>query len=170
MPRYDGHLSIWVNQGGEPWRRAEGVIRPSTTGALRRLKGNRSAKLCTSPHGGQDVVSIRRCPVRVTPIRGLCNTVEIEPSSTRLHPCPGVPGVATVDAEGRVTAVDSGTATVTDTTATGVSGSAAITVAKQASSVEVDPGQVSLTALGETAALKCSRSRTPTSGRSLGRL
>ena len=31
LPRYDGHLSIWVNQGGVPWREEdEGGIRPST--------------------------------------------------------------------------------------------------------------------------------------------
>ena len=31
LPRYDGHLSIWANQGGEPWREeGEGGIRPST--------------------------------------------------------------------------------------------------------------------------------------------
>ena len=31
LPRYDGHLSIWANGGGEPWREeGEGGIRPST--------------------------------------------------------------------------------------------------------------------------------------------
>ena len=31
LPRYDGHLSIWVNRGGEPWREGdEDGIRPST--------------------------------------------------------------------------------------------------------------------------------------------
>ena len=31
LPRYDGHLSIWVNRGGEPWREEdEGGIRAST--------------------------------------------------------------------------------------------------------------------------------------------
>ena len=30
LPRYDGHLSLWANQGGVSWREAEGGIRPST--------------------------------------------------------------------------------------------------------------------------------------------
>ena len=31
LPRYDGHLSIWANQGGVPWREEdEGGIRSST--------------------------------------------------------------------------------------------------------------------------------------------
>ncbi len=31
LPRYDGHLSIGSNQGGESWREEdEGGIRPST--------------------------------------------------------------------------------------------------------------------------------------------
>ena len=30
LPRYDGHLSIGTNHGGEPWREERGGIRPST--------------------------------------------------------------------------------------------------------------------------------------------
>ena len=37
LPRYDGHLSLWANQGGESWREAEGGIRPSTRSRLSSL-------------------------------------------------------------------------------------------------------------------------------------
>ena len=30
LPRLDGHLSIWANDGGVPWREERGDIRPST--------------------------------------------------------------------------------------------------------------------------------------------
>ena len=37
LPRYDGHLSLWANQGGVSWREAEGGIRPSTRSRLSSL-------------------------------------------------------------------------------------------------------------------------------------
>ena len=36
-PGYDGHLSLWANQGGVSWREAEGGIRPSTRSRLSSL-------------------------------------------------------------------------------------------------------------------------------------
>ena len=37
LPRYDGHLSLWANQGGVSWREAEDGIRPSTRSRLSSL-------------------------------------------------------------------------------------------------------------------------------------
>ena len=62
------------------------------------------------------------------------------------------PEVATVDAAGTVTAVAGGVATVT-ASASGVSGGATVTVFQRAASVEIDPGEVELTSVGETASL-----------------
>ena len=60
------------------------------------------------------------------------------------------PEVATVDAAGKVTAVANGIATVTASTS-GVSGAATVTVWQRAASAAIDPGEVELTSVGETA-------------------
>ena len=60
------------------------------------------------------------------------------------------PEVATVDAAGVVTAVANGIATVTASTS-GVSSAATVTVWQRASSAAIDPGEVELTSVGETA-------------------
>ena len=62
------------------------------------------------------------------------------------------PEVATVDAAGVVTAVVNGRATVT-ASASGVSGEATVTVWQRAVSVAIDPGEVELTSVDETAEL-----------------
>ena len=62
------------------------------------------------------------------------------------------PEVATVDAAGVVTAVVNGRATVT-ASASGVSGEATVTVWQRAVSVAIDPGEVELTSVDETAPL-----------------
>ena len=60
------------------------------------------------------------------------------------------PEVATVDAAGTVTSVANGIATVT-ASASGVSGEATVTVWQRDASVAIDPGEVELTSVGETA-------------------
>ena len=62
------------------------------------------------------------------------------------------PDVATVDAQGVVTAVANGRATMT-ASASGVSGTATVIVWQRAESVDIDPGEVELTSVGETALL-----------------
>ena len=62
------------------------------------------------------------------------------------------PEVATVDAAGVVTAVVNGRATVT-ASASGVSGEATVDVWQRAVSVAIDPGEVELTSVDETAEL-----------------
>ena len=62
------------------------------------------------------------------------------------------PEVATVNAAGVVTAVANGIATVT-ASASGVSGEATVTVWQRAASVAIDPGEVELTSVGDTASL-----------------
>ena len=62
------------------------------------------------------------------------------------------PEVATVDAQGVVTAVANGRATMT-ASASGVSGTATVIVWQRAESVDIDPGEVELTSVGETALL-----------------
>ena len=62
------------------------------------------------------------------------------------------PDVAAVDAAGVVTAVVNGRATVT-ASASGVSGEATVTVWQRAVSVAIDPGEVELTSVDETAPL-----------------
>ena len=62
------------------------------------------------------------------------------------------PEVATVDAAGVVTAVVNGRATVT-ASASGVSGEATVDVDQQVVSVAIDPGEVELTSVDETAPL-----------------
>ena len=62
------------------------------------------------------------------------------------------PEVATVDAAGVVTAVANGRATVT-ASASGVSGSTTVIVYQRAVSVDIDPGEVELTSVGQTALL-----------------
>ena len=62
------------------------------------------------------------------------------------------PEVATVNAAGEVTAVVNGRATVT-ASASGVSGTATVIVWQRAESVDIDPGEVELTSVGETALL-----------------
>ena len=62
------------------------------------------------------------------------------------------PEVATVDAQGVVTAVANGRATVT-ASASGVSGTATVNVDQRADSVDIAPGEVELNSVGETALL-----------------
>ena len=62
------------------------------------------------------------------------------------------PEVATVDAEGVVTAVANGRATVT-ASASGFSGSTTVIVDQHVVSVDIDPGEVELTSVGDTASL-----------------
>ena len=62
------------------------------------------------------------------------------------------PEVATVDAAGRVTAIANGRATVT-ASASGVSGTATVIVDQRMVSVDIDPGEVELTSVDETAEL-----------------
>ena len=62
------------------------------------------------------------------------------------------PDVATVDAQGVVTTVANGRATMT-ASASGVSGTATVIVWQRAESVDIDPGEVELTSVGETALL-----------------
>ena len=62
------------------------------------------------------------------------------------------PEVATVDAAGVVTAVVNGRATVT-ASASGATGAATVIVDQRVVSVDIDPGEVELTSVGDTAAL-----------------
>ena len=62
------------------------------------------------------------------------------------------PEVATVDAAGVVTAVVNGRATVT-ASASGATGRATVIVDQRVVSVDIDPGEVELTSVGDTAAL-----------------
>ena len=60
--------------------------------------------------------------------------------------------VAVVDASGLVTAAGNGTATIT-ASAGAASGTAVVTVTQAASSVEVEPAEATLAALGDTVRL-----------------
>ena len=61
--------------------------------------------------------------------------------------------VATVSTAGVVTAVANGSATITATSSSGLNGTAAVTVKQRAASMEIDPGTVELTSVGDTATL-----------------
>ena len=61
--------------------------------------------------------------------------------------------VATVSTAGVVTAVANGSATITATASSGLIVTAAVTVRQRAASVEIDPGTVEFTSVGDTATL-----------------
>ena len=61
--------------------------------------------------------------------------------------------VATVSTSGVVTAVANGSATITATSSSGLTGAAVVTVRQRVASVEMDPGTVELTSVGDTVTL-----------------
>ena len=61
--------------------------------------------------------------------------------------------VATVSTAGVVTAVANGSATITATSSAGLTGTAAVTVRQRVASVEIDPGTVEFTSVGDYATL-----------------